>query len=147
MLNMQRIWINLGRVHARYKDPATFDIERCLVLSITLRQLAFFTNLVPPNFLRNFCSLHSLRWTGSSFSTTAETLKILKGIDGLEEAIVHCYSELHDFEYWITPAILVDKPSLTPEVLSQLRPLKAFEIRHASSRVHLSRLTDRKSVV
>jgi len=147
MPNIRRVWLSLSRRHIRCSDLRTFDVEQRLILSMIsaawpfLHQLTFVANLVPLGFLSNFRSLRSLRWTGYSLSTPAETLEILNGMGALEEMSLYRYSDNYKNEYYVTTALLEDHISLTPEVLSQLRPLKSFEITHMALRARSSHLT------
>lgn len=143
---VRKIWLVIS--DGRYPRPERrFDIEQQLLLDMmgaiftNLQELTVFSNLLSLQYIGKFQDLRTLRFTGYSTSTPAETADILCSLKNLDKVIIYRYPDQYDRDHSIVTSTLPRYLSLTPEVVEKLNPLKMFEVQHMTPEVPSQHIT------
>ncbi|PVH88668.1 hypothetical protein DL98DRAFT_524316 [Cadophora sp. DSE1049] len=143
---VRKIWLVI-KDGSYPSPPRRFDIEQQLLLDMVaaifknLQELTVFSNLLSLEYIRKFHDLRTLRFTGYSTSTPAETADILCSLKSLDTVIVFRYPDHYDKDNSIITSTLPGYLSLTPEVIEKLNPLKKFQVQHMTSAVPSQHIT------
>ena len=143
---VREIWLVIK--DGSYPSPSRRnDLEQELLLDMMaaifthLQELTVFSNLLSLEYIRKFRDLRTLRFTGYSRSTPAETADILCSLKNLDSVIIFRYPDHYDKDNSILTAALPAYDSLTPAVIEKLNPLKTFQIQHMTSNVSSLHIT------
>ncbi|OCK75569.1 hypothetical protein K432DRAFT_397153 [Lepidopterella palustris CBS 459.81] len=142
MPNVQSCWINLNHKDAKMQPLHALLLSMVSVAFPKLRSFSFFSHLISLDFLAHFRSLRLLRFTGYSLSTPEDLLVVLRSLESLDSISLYRYPEYYDRDYAnSSPQVLDAHLSLTPDVITNMRPLKSLEISHMSSSLSSAYLT------
>ncbi|KAK0109833.1 hypothetical protein ONS95_002504 [Cadophora gregata] len=143
---VRKIWILLK--DGSYPNPTRrLDLEQQLLLDMMaatftrLQELSVFSNLISLEYISKFHDLRTLRFTGYSTSTPAETADILCSLTKLETIIIYRYPDHSDKNHSIITSELPRYLSLTAEVIAKLHPLKRVEVHHMASTIPSQHVT------